>query len=83
MLAVSESCAASAPVLTIAPCTVAVPSTAVCTWVQAEKSPDSKPSLNTVSTTRLGLDVAVPEPNALLAVTATRRVLPTSSPPAT
>ncbi len=45
----SESCAANEPALTVVLCTVAVPSTFVCTWLQAEKSPDSNPSLNTVS----------------------------------
>ena len=44
----SANRAASAPVRTVAFCTAAVPPPLVCTWLQAEKSPDSNPSLKTV-----------------------------------
>ena len=40
----SDSCADTAPARTTALWTTAAPSPAVWTWLQAEKSPDSKPS---------------------------------------
>jgi hypothetical protein len=54
----SESLAANDPVRTIALWTAAGPSPAVCTWLHAEKSPDSNPSLKTVSA------IAAPTPAA-------------------
>jgi len=45
-VALSDSCAAKDPALTVALWTLAAPPPAATTWVQAEKSPDSNPSLN-------------------------------------
>lgn len=78
--ALSVSCAAYVPVRTIALCTLAVPSPAAVTLLQAEKSPDSKPSLKMVAegalcTGAVGADGAVMLPGALVAVTATISVL--------
>ena len=65
--------------------TTALPSPPVFTSVQAEKSPDSKPSVKSVfelaCTTAVAADIVVPDPAELLAVTATMIVLPTSAGP--
>jgi hypothetical protein len=84
VFALSASCAAYAPVLTIVLCTVAVPSPAVVTLLHAEKLPDSKPSLKivdwgTLCTVAVGAEVAVALPGVLLPVTDTLSVLPTSA----
>src|SRR6476646_5786477 len=70
LFALSLSLAAKEPVLTIALCTAAVPSPAVVAPVQAEKFPDSKPSLKIVVPDAARADGRIPPSNPAAASTA-------------